>query len=142
MSGFTISLIATTPHDIPIFQILPPVPPHPDLHRFAWVMDFALGHPHMTSGSDLYLWYPADNRFVPARVGAPFRVHEGCVFHVLNSTAFVAPQAIAIPLHHYYDPPPRRLVALRFRAYARPTSTDPSAAPRPSTEADHGHTLP
>ena len=112
MSSFTILLITTSLNDVPIFQVIPPAIPHPDIHQYAWVLDYTLGHPHLTLGSDLYLWYPHHNRFMSARISMPFHIHEGYVFHFLDSAAFVVPQAIAIPLHHYHLAPPPDLTAL------------------------------
>lgn len=142
MPNLTISLIATSLNDVPIFQVIPSIQPHPDIHRHAWVLDYSLGHPSIVFGSHLYLWYPHHDHVVLARVGMPFRVHEGYAFYLLDSTVFAMSQPIAVPLHHHYSALPPDLTILKFRAYARPTAMDPRTVPRLSTEADHGHTPP
>src|SRR5579859_119412 len=137
MSHFTISLNATSPNDILIFQVIPSTQPHPNIYQHAWVLDYSLGHPSIIFGSHLYLWYPHHDR-----IGTPFRIHKGYAFYFIDSTVFTMPQAIAVPLHCHYSALPPDLTVLRFYAYAQPTVTDLDTVLRLSTEADHGHTPP
>ena len=142
MSRLAISLNATSLNDVPIFQVVPSTQPHPNIHQHAWVLDYSLGHPSIICGSHLYLWYPHHDRVVLARVGMPFRIHGGYAFYLIDSTVFIMPQAIAVPLHRHYSAPPPDLTVLRFCAYAQPIATDLDTGLRLSMEADHGHTPP
>ena len=141
VTHFHVSPIATSPQDIPTYQVIPTAFPHPTLTRFAWVVDHRFGAPQAQTGTQIFLWFPRREDLITATIGSIFRINEEYIMFELHSQVLGPLPPLCIPR----DPslaPPLELTALRFIAYVQLGPPPSRTEPRWSTEAVTGHTPP
>ncbi len=136
-----ISSRTTSPHDAPIYQIIPPSTPHPELGRFSWVLDHRFGTPQIHAETRIFLWFPGREDLIAATVGPSISTNDEYELFHLQSIILGSLPPVARPRYPYLTPPVE-LTALRFIAYAQLAPPAPEVEAWGSLEAVLGHTPP
>jgi hypothetical protein len=128
----------TSSTDVPVFQIILPTFPLPNVDRYAWVINFPFNNSAIRTRDCLLLQFPDDDHLTLAYVGCIIGVHPQAFHHLLHIPGFNLTQPVGVPRFDNCLPPPG-LTTLQFLAYAQRATESIDDASRASTEAAHGH---